>query len=84
MILLAGCISNAKARDLTEDEAKKIVKEKHFTEHGNVEIISVCDKSDKYVIEWKVRLIEHGKDSVMKEDGTLKEVSSSRGSCKWK
>lgn len=77
-------MNNAKAQELTEDEAKEIVIEEHFTEHGNVEIISVCDKSDKYVIEWEVRLIEHGKDSVMKEDGTLKEVSSSRGSCKWK
>lgn len=85
LMILAGCNSaSSNVLHITEDKAREMIRERHATRHGTVDIISVEHKPDKYIIQWEVDPIREGKDSVNKTSGEVKVIESSRGSCSWK
>lgn len=85
IIVLSGCTNTqSNAEVLSEAEARQMIKDEHVSNHGDVEIVSVCEQSDKYVIKWRIQSIAFGKDSIIKDTGKIKMVESSRGSCSWK
>ncbi|QGQ45331.1 hypothetical protein [Metabacillus sediminilitoris] len=73
-ILLNGCNIESK---ITEEQAKSIVKDYHNKLIGEVEIISVTTKFNKYIIEWENKEnCEQGTDSV-NSSGKIKNIESS-------
>lgn len=85
ILFVSGCsTANSNKPDITEEDAKDMVIEEHCREAGEVEIISVMNQSNKYIIKWENELIEEGIDSVHKKSGKLKMIESTRGSCEWR
>jgi hypothetical protein len=86
IIILTGCNSvNSNDQKVTEEKAKQIIiDERSRACCGDVEIISVMSKFNKYIIQWEIDPIEEGTDSINKKTGKIKMIKSSRGSCKWK
>ncbi len=73
-IILNGCSIESK---ITEEQAKAIVIDYHTKQIGNVEIISVTTKFNKYIIEWENKEnCEEGTDSV-DSSGEIKSIESS-------
>jgi uncharacterized protein YcfL len=74
-LILSGC-NNIESK-ISEEQAKQIVLEHHTKEIGEVEIISVTTKFNKYIIEWENKEnCEKGTDSVNK-NGELKMIEAS-------
>jgi hypothetical protein len=72
-ILLSGCNIDSK---ITEEQAKSIVIDFHTKQIGEVEIISVTTKFNKYIIEWENKEnCEQGTDSV-NSSGKIKNIES--------
>jgi PBP1b-binding outer membrane lipoprotein LpoB len=74
-LILSGC-NNIESK-ISEEQAKQIVLEHYTKEIGEVEIISVTTKFNKYIIEWENKEnCEKGTDSVNK-NGELKMIEAS-------
>jgi hypothetical protein len=74
-LILSGC--NSIVSKITEEQAKSIVVEHHTKHIGEVEIVSVNTKFNKYIIEWENKEnCEKGTDSVNKQ-GEIKTIESS-------
>jgi protein involved in sex pheromone biosynthesis len=75
IFVLSSC--NSLESRITEEQAKSIVV-KHHTKHiGEVEVISVTTKFNKYIIQWKNKEnCEIGTDSVNKK-GEIKMIEFS-------
>src|SRR5690625_483550 len=85
IFVVSGCHgTSANKSKLTEEEAKQIVMDEHQRDVGEVEIISVITKDDKFIIEWKNDPIEEGIDSINAKTGKLKSIESTRGYCEWR
>ncbi|MCM3390406.1 hypothetical protein M3649_20135 [Ureibacillus chungkukjangi] len=66
-VILLGACTNIR-NVISEDEAKQIVLDNHYSHNGKTEILSVELKNNKYYIEWEIKdNCERGKDSVNKE-----------------
>jgi hypothetical protein len=73
-ITLNGCNVESK---ITEEQAKSIVIDYHTKQIGEVEILSVKTKFNKYIIEWENKEnCEQGTDSV-NSSGEIKNIESS-------
>ncbi|MGN7175894.1 hypothetical protein BK139_07675 [Paenibacillus sp. FSL R5-0490] len=73
-IIVNGCSIESK---ITEEQAKAIVIDYHTKQIGNVEIISVTAKFNKYIIEWENKEnCEQGTDRV-DSNGEIKNIESS-------
>ncbi|MBM7694885.1 hypothetical protein JOC77_004364 [Peribacillus deserti] len=71
-LITSGC--NIIESKITEEHAKLIVLEYHSKDIGEVKIISVTTKFNKYIIEWENRdNCENGTDSVNTK-GELKNI----------
>src|SRR5699024_4873605 len=83
IFILTAC-NNSIDKEITEEKSKEIVINCHDSDVREVDVISVVDKSEKYIIKWENDPLEEGTDSVNKTTGELKTIESSRGSCEWK
>lgn len=50
-LILSGC--NSLESKITEEQAKQIVVERHASDIGEIKIISITKKFNKYVVEWE-------------------------------
>lgn len=81
--ILSAC-SNSTNIEITEEEAKEIVINCHSSDIGEIDIVSVVTKPNKFIIIWENEPLEEGVDSINKKTGKLKTIESSHGSCEWK
>src|SRR5699024_6776601 len=81
LIFILTDYNNSIDKEITEKKEKEIVINCHDSDVGEVDVISVVDKSEKYIIKWENDPLEEGTDSVNKTTGELKTIESSRGSC---
>lgn len=73
--LLSGC--NSIDSKITEEQAKSIVVKHHTKQIGEIDIISVTTKFNKYIIKWENKKnCETGTDSVNKK-GEIKMIEAS-------
>lgn len=73
--VLSGC--NSIESKITEKQAKSLVLEHHTKHIGEVEIISITTKLNKYIIQWENKgNCEYGTDSVNKK-GEIKMIEAS-------
>jgi uncharacterized membrane protein YkoI len=72
--LLSGCTSiNSNTPEITKEEAKQIVVERHTGNIGEVKIKSVSHKNGEYIIEWENKEnCESGTDYIDDENGEIK------------
>ncbi len=72
IISLAGCTQTED--EVSKEEAQELVVEEHSRNFGNVEIISVETKTDKYIIKWEnEENSQKGVDEVHK-NGDLEKI----------
>jgi len=79
VVILSGCMNmNSNVAEISEAEAKQIVLGSHTQDIGEVEIISVTTKSNKYIIEWENKEnCENGTDSISMKSGEIKMIEAS-------
>src|SRR5690625_2559797 len=71
IFILTAC-NNSIDKEITEEKAKEIVINCHDSDVGEVDVISVVDKSEKYIIKWENDTIEEETDSVNKTTDKIK------------
>src|SRR5690625_5457067 len=82
IFILTAC-NNSIEKEITEEKAKEIVINCHDSEVGEVDDISVVDKSEKYISKWENDTLEDGTDSGNKTTDEQKTIEYSRGSSEW-
>lgn len=74
LFLLVGCTNISEV--ISEEEAKQLVIEKHMTNIGSPQIISIENNRNTYIVEWENKENkEWGIDKVTK-DGEVKMVEA--------
>lgn len=76
LVIVSGC--GGTNRSITEEQAKSIVIEHHTNSIGEVEILSITHKNNKYRIEWENKEnCEQGIDEINDENGDIEMVEAS-------
>src|SRR5690625_4628441 len=83
IFILTAC-NNSIDKEIKDEKAKKIVINCHNSDVGEVDVITIVDRSEKYIIKWENDPLEEGTDSDNKTTGEIITIESSRGSCEWK
>ena len=74
VFVMAGC-SNISESKILEDEAKSIVLKNHSGTTGNIEIISITHKGNKYIVKWENKdNCEDGTDYINDRNGEIKKI----------
>lgn len=74
IMLLVGCTQIED--EISKEEAQKLVVEEHSGNIGNVEIMSIEIKNNKYIVEWENKKnLEKGIDEVDKK-GNVKMIEA--------
>ncbi|WP_404331985.1 hypothetical protein [Mesobacillus maritimus] len=78
LLLLISTSCGSTSPKITEEQAKSIVIEHHTDSIGEVEIISITHKNNKYRIEWENKEnCENGIDMINDENGDIEMVEAS-------